>query len=59
MKNLKLIDFFKMFDDCSSHHLAAIEMLEDVLPKHALDEEADWVVCFMASVDDKYNSRNT
>ena len=47
MRKIKLEKFFKAYSG-SSHHLAAVRMLEDCLPTELLDKDSDWVVCFEA-----------
>ena len=47
MKKLKLAKFFRAYSG-SPHHLAAVNMLEEALPLHLLNKNADWIVCFEA-----------
>lgn len=47
MRKINLLKFFRAYAD-SSHHIAAVNMLEDVLPAELLDKNSDWVVCFEA-----------
>tara|TARA_R100001224_G_C3973223_1_gene133218 strand:- start:332 stop:520 length:189 start_codon:yes stop_codon:yes gene_type:complete len=47
MRKIKLEKFFKAYSG-SPHHLAAVHLLEDCLPKELLDKDCDWVVCFEA-----------
>ena len=47
MRKIKLEKFFKAYSG-SPHHLAAVRILEDCLPKELLDKESEWVICFEA-----------
>lgn len=47
MRKISLARFFRAYSD-SAHHLAAVNALEDAMPLHLLDKNADWVVCFEA-----------
>lgn len=46
---MDLLFFFQEFNPELSHHIAAINNLQDSLPKELLSEDADWVVCFKAA----------
>ena len=55
---MDLLFFFKEFNPELSHHIAAINNLQDSLPEELLSEDADWVVCFKAAQElppDLYN----
>jgi len=47
VRKIRLINFFRAYSD-SSHHIAAVNALESLLPDELLDKESDWVVCFEA-----------
>ena len=47
MRQVDLVRLLRGMTD-SSHHIAAINMLQDAMPKELLDPECDWIVCFYA-----------
>ena len=47
MRQVDLVRLLRGMTD-SSHHIAAINMLQAAMPKELLDPECDWIVCFYA-----------
>jgi hypothetical protein len=53
---IRLERVFKHYKE--PHQLAAIKMLEELLPKEALQVDSDWYVCWTAEPDPKESQYN-
>ena len=47
MQKVNLLKYFRTFTN-SSHQIAAVNMLQNLLDPELLDKNSDWVVCFDA-----------
>lgn len=45
----KLLYYFKHFDKYCSHHVAAVQELERMMPPELLDDHPEWMVIFDAA----------
>tara|TARA_R100001129_G_scaffold123260_1_gene85879 strand:- start:1177 stop:1386 length:210 start_codon:yes stop_codon:yes gene_type:complete len=50
MRKINLEKFFKSYSG-SPHHMAAVNMLQSMMPVELLDKESDWVICFEAECE--------
>tara|TARA_Y100000389_G_scaffold97240_1_gene94008 strand:+ start:569 stop:742 length:174 start_codon:yes stop_codon:yes gene_type:complete len=48
---VRLTRIFKYYN--KPHEIAAINILEDLLPAELLDKNADWIVCFFSEPAEK------
>ncbi len=48
---MRLTRIFKYYN--KPHEIAAINILEDLLPAELLDKNADWIVCFFSEPAEK------
>ena len=55
MNKINLIDYFATFQPGSTHHIAAVYLLEARMPDELLLKDAEWVDCFNAATDEEYN----
>ena len=50
---IRLADFLRNYDSRDTHHRAALNALQDELPRHLLMRTADWVIMYKERVDPK------
>ena len=54
-----LLSIFETFDSKSTHHRAAVYLLEETIAPELLTENADWLVCFRAAESEASNPYNS
>ena len=53
MSKIDLAKYFKRFKPDSTHHLAAVNELQRLMPPELLDSKAEWIDIFEAASDEE------
>ena len=54
---IHLADFLRNYDCRDTHHRAALNALEEELPRRLLLRDADWVIMYKERVDPKNGAK--
>lgn len=58
MRTIRLPDFLRNYDSRDPHHRAALNALQDEIPRYLLVPTADWVIMYKERVDPKDGATN-